>query len=113
MLLGFVSDDFFSDVRAWLVSYGRATVDRVAVDPDSLVELADDAEALNNGDAELLSMLVWTAWSQLAEDSCTDLPPSEVPSYGPTGVRVDLKDVGAVRLHFPRLAEFTGLAGIR
>ncbi|MFI0424897.1 DUF4240 domain-containing protein [Spongiactinospora sp. 9N601] len=33
VLLGFVSDDFFGDVRAWIIRHGRAAVDRIAADP--------------------------------------------------------------------------------
>lgn len=110
VLLGFVSDDFFSDVRAWIISHGRGVVDRIAADPDALVELASDVEALNTGDAEALGMLVWQMWEELTGDCGGEFPPSEAPSHGPTGVRTDLKDVDAVRRHFPRLAEFAGIA---
>jgi hypothetical protein len=58
LLLGFVSDDFFDDVRAWIISHGRTTVDRVVADPETLVELADDIDATDTGDAERFGMLI-------------------------------------------------------
>lgn len=108
VLLGFVSDDFFSDVRAWIVSHGHVTVDRIAADPDSLVTLADDRRAAESGDAEELGMLVWSVWEELTGDCGGALPPSSVPSGGLTGDRVDLADREAVRARFPRLADVAG-----
>ncbi|MER5627332.1 DUF4240 domain-containing protein [Streptosporangium sp. NPDC002544] len=66
VLLGFVSDDFFGDVRAWIISHGRAAVDRIAADPDALVELAHDVDSVNAG--EELGVLVWEMWERLTGD---------------------------------------------
>ncbi len=83
----------------------------MAADPDALVELADDLEALHTGDAEALGMLVWEMWEELTGDCGGELPPDGTPSQGPIGDRIDLRDQEAVRQRFPRLAEFVGSAG--
>lgn len=44
LLLGWIGDDSFSDVQAWLISHGQATFERVVAEPDNLVELAWDQE---------------------------------------------------------------------
>ncbi|MFI0408314.1 DUF4240 domain-containing protein [Actinomadura sp. 3N508] len=109
VLLGFVSDDFFSDVRAWIISHGRAVVDRIAADPDCLADLAEDAEEARRGDAEEFGMLVWEMWEELTGDCGGGLPPTGKPGIDPTGDRIDLTDPAAVWSHFPRLAEHTGV----
>lgn len=109
LLLGWVSDDFFGDVRAWIIGHGRRVVDRIVDDPDSLVELAGDTAALETGDAESLNMLVLSVWAELMGNY--GLPPSSLPAYGPTGDRIDLKDGLLVRARFPRLAALAGNAG--
>ncbi len=111
VLLGFVSDDFFSDIRAWIVSHGRAAVDRIVADPDALVTLVGDRQTAESGAAEDLGMLVWSVWAELTGVDADEFPPSPVPSNGPTGDRTDLKNQEAVRARFPRLAEAAGLAG--
>lgn len=111
LLLGWVSDDVFGDVRAWIISHGRAVLDRIAADPDNLLELAHDVDATETGDAERLNMLVWNVWFELAGGCDEALPPSRSPGGGPTGDRIDLNDMQAVRDRFPRLAEFAGITG--
>jgi hypothetical protein len=44
VLPGWVGDDSFRDVRAWIVSHGRSVVDRVVENPDSLADLAYDED---------------------------------------------------------------------
>ncbi len=69
VLLGFVSDDFFSDVRVWIVSHGRDVVTRIAADPDALVTLANDRSSVESGAAvEELGMLVEMVWADLIGD---------------------------------------------
>jgi hypothetical protein len=111
LLLGWVSDDFFDDVRAWIIGHGRDVVDRIVADPDNLVELANDTDATQTGDAERLNMLVWEVWEELTGDD--ELPFGQSSGHGPTGERIDLKDAQAVCGRFPRLAEFAGITGSR
>ena len=111
LLLGGVGDDFFGDIRAWIVSHGREIANRIVVDPDSLVELADDTHAVETGDAEHLNMLAMNVRAELTGNY--DLPSSQMPAYGPTGDRTELKDGPAVIAHFPRLAEFAGITGVQ
>lgn len=113
LLLGWVSDDFFGDVRAWIISHGRATVDRVVAEPDSLVDLAFDRSAVESGDAERLNMLVMNVWHEIAGDCGEEMPASQGFGCGPTGERTDLKDEQAVRARFPRLVESVGGEGRR
>jgi hypothetical protein len=113
LLLGWVSDDFFDDVRAWIISHGRAAVDRVVAEPDSLVDLAFDRAAVESGDAERLNMLLMSVWREISGDCDDEMPDSDYDGNDPTGERTDLKDEQAVRARFPRLAEFVGRDGRR
>jgi hypothetical protein len=109
VLLGFVSDDFFSDVRAWIISHGRTTVEKIAADPDARVELAGDRHAVESGASEDFGNLIWGLWEEIASDR--DLPVGR--SCDLAGDRIDLKDWSAVRERFPRLAEYTLSAAAR
>ncbi|MFJ2234894.1 DUF4240 domain-containing protein [Streptomyces sp. NPDC087859] len=113
VLLGFVSDDFFSDVRAWIMSHGRDAVNHIATDPDALATLADDRRSVESGAAEELSMLVWGVWEDLTGDCGGEFPPSPIQGEGPTGDRIDLMDCEAVRERFPRLVELGGRSGVQ
>jgi hypothetical protein len=97
-LLRWVGDDSFMDVRAWIVTRGRAVLDRVIEDPDSLVEVAADQD---NAFVESYGGLVYRAY----KDATGQAPPRTAPAGAVdlTGVRVNLKDEQAVRAHFPRL----------
>jgi hypothetical protein len=101
LLFGWVSDDFFGDVRAWIISHGRVAVERIIADPDSLVELAEDRVAVERGDGEDLNMLVMNVWNE--RFGGYDMPPSGRAAYDATSERIDLKDQQAVRSRFPRL----------
>jgi hypothetical protein len=102
LLLGYVSDDFFADVRAWIISHGRAALDNVVADPDRLVDLANDVDGAGADNAEGLTMLVWHVWQEKCGDE--DLPESPSTRHDPAGERIDLTDEQAVRARFPRLA---------
>ena len=39
LMLGWCSDDVFTDFRSWVISQGRPTYDRVAADPEALAEV--------------------------------------------------------------------------
>lgn len=104
VLLGFVSDDFFSDVRAWIISHGRMVLEKVAADPDMLVDLASDVHSVNSAAAEELGDLVWHLWERLSGED-ENLPEGR-PSADLSGDRIDLKDWSVVRARFPQLTEF-------
>ncbi|WP_229074485.1 DUF4240 domain-containing protein [Actinoplanes sp. DH11] len=101
LLLGPVEEEDLAHIQDWIISYGRAAVDRIAADPDGLVDLAADAgNAREQWFGEFTTeayILVTGAW-----------PPEGDPD-GPdnlTGERVDLGDPAAVERRFPRLAAY-------
>jgi hypothetical protein len=98
VLLGWVGDDSFRDVRAWIVSHGRSVVDMVVENPDSLAELAFDED---NAFEEGFDGIAYKTYQSVAGH----LPEFERGSGDPAGERTNLKDRAAVTTRFPRLAE--------
>jgi hypothetical protein len=107
VLLGWVGDDSFGDVRAWIISHGREATERVIADPDSLADLAGDH---HNAFVEDFHSLAAEAYEDVA-----GAPPlvdtSVARAGGPIGERIDLKDPAAVTRRFPRLAAIGPIDG--
>jgi hypothetical protein len=99
LLLGWVGDDSFGDVRDWLISHGRSTFERVVEDPDSLVDLDRDRD---NAFVESYGGLTYRAYLAVTGTEPPRTPPSG--QLDPVGTRTNLKDENAVRAAFPRLA---------
>jgi hypothetical protein len=100
VLLGWVADDSFRDVRAWIVTHGQAAVDQVVANPDELADLAQDQE---HAFVEAFDGIVYKSYRAV-----TGHDPVYPPSGGsidPSGERTNLKDAEAVAARFPRLAE--------
>jgi hypothetical protein len=97
LLLGWVGDDSFRDVRAWIATQGPDVLDRVAADPDSLVDLAGDSD---NAFVEAFDSLVYDAYTTVTGEE----PPARYGPTYPAGARTDLKDEDATRARFPRLS---------
>jgi len=108
VLLGFVSDDFFGDVRGWIISHGREVVQSVAADADSLVELAHDVSGANSDAVEDLGCLVDHLWEEFTGNE--DVPESE-GEWNLAGQQIDLRDIAVVRSVFPRLVAFREQSG--
>ncbi|MFI7134166.1 hypothetical protein ACIBQ1_51460 [Nonomuraea sp. NPDC050153] len=53
-------------MRAWIIGHGRAAVDRIAADPDALVEPAHAVDSVNVG--EELGMIVREMGERLTRD---------------------------------------------
>src|SRR3954447_26889706 len=51
VMLGWCSDDVFTDFRSWVISRGRETYLRVAADPDALADVElDDPDEIGDGE---------------------------------------------------------------
>jgi hypothetical protein len=99
VLLGWVGDDSFRDVRAWIVTHGRDVVHRIAEDADNLADLAADQD---QAFVEAFDGLIYENYRAVAGA----YPPAE-PAHEPiepAGERTNLKDQAAVSGRFPRLA---------
>jgi Protein of unknown function (DUF4240) len=101
LLLGVVEEEDLCRVQDWIISYGRAVVERTVRDPDSLVDLAADVgRARSEEFGEFLTeahVVVSGTW------------PLGYDPEGPDdldGERTDLGDPVAVQQRFPRLAAF-------
>lgn len=101
LLLGRVEEEDLRYIQDWIISYGRAVVERTARDPDSLADLAADAgSARADWFGEFTTeahILVGGTW------------PLDYDPEGPEdlfGERTDLGDPAAVYRRFPRLAAF-------
>jgi hypothetical protein len=106
VLLGWMSDDVFTDLRTWVVARGRAVHERVLADPDSLVEVdVADLEAV--GLAEELAYAAHGAYeSRTGRALLDDHPDQELaePGVPPAGEAFDTADDAELRRRYPRLA---------
>jgi hypothetical protein len=100
VLLGWVGDDSFRDVRAWIVSHGRSVVHQVVEDPDSLADLDEDRE---NAFVESFDGIDYKSYRAVAGHDPVYVPTVRMPD--PAGERANLKDAAVVARRFPRLAE--------
>ncbi|MEU4557151.1 DUF4240 domain-containing protein [Actinoplanes sp. NPDC023936] len=101
LLLGVVEEEDLPHVQDWIISHGRAVVERTIEDPDTLVELASDA---TNARAPWFGeftteahIIVSGAW------------PLGYDPDGPEdllGEHVDLANQAVTNQQFPRLAVF-------
>lgn len=99
MVCGFVSDDVFEDWRAWIVTLGRDTFQRVAADPDALADV-DDLAGSCGGAGERFAYAVSTVYFERHGDEDEDFPIGNLEE--PRGER--LADPADVRAALPRLA---------
>lgn len=102
MACGFVSEDVFSDFRAFVVAHGRSTFEAVAADPDALADVADLGGGCE-GAGESFGFAAVDVYYDRHDGDGTDLdsfPFEELDE--PTGPRA--VDDDAVRADLPRLA---------
>lgn len=106
VLLGWMSDDVFTDLRTWVVARGRAVHERVLADPDSLVDVdVEDLEAV--GLAEELAYAAHGAYESRTGRALLDDHPEQhlaEPSAPPAGEAFDTADDAELRRRYPRLA---------
>jgi hypothetical protein len=106
VVLGWCSDDVFTDFRSWVVSLGRQTYDRVVADPEVLaeVQLADPEEI---GAGELFAFAAGEAYQEATGRDLWDAEPErqtpESPDGEPGGQRFAETDE-ELRRRYPRLA---------
>ncbi|GIF51970.1 uncharacterized protein DUF4240 [Asanoa ferruginea] len=101
LLFGGVDDEDFMLVQDWIVSHGRAVLERVKTDPDRLVELMADR---HNARIDWFCGLPVEA--HIARLGC---PPAMDDRPGPAelaGAAIDLTDEREVRRCFPRIAGY-------
>lgn len=104
LLLDWIGDDSFMDLRAWLVTLGKDKFFSVIANPDNLADYVGEI-----GDSQL------EAGQQLADAfdeaymriTGVEPPVIEHGEEGkvPNGERTELSDSRLVKLRFPRLAE--------
>jgi hypothetical protein len=101
LMLGTVEEEDLRLIQDWIISFGRAAAARIALDPDSLADLADDAASAR------------AAWFDEfiteAQVVATGTWPLGYDPEGPdelTGGHLGLADDAAVEQRFPRLASF-------
>lgn len=101
LMLGPIDDDTFLAVQDWIVSHGRAVMQRVMDDPDSLVELAGDRHN---------ARIDWFCGLPVeAHIALTGSPPAMGEPTGsevPTGTPADLTDESEMRRRFPRITAY-------
>lgn len=103
---GGMGDDAFTDFRTWLVSQGRAAYERVAADPDALVDVAPPDLDERIGDAETWGYVALEVWDGRHDE---DLPrPGFGDSVAPAGEEWDEDDAEGLRARYPRLAQRYG-----
>ena len=101
LLLGSVEEEDLRYLQDWIISYGRATVERIARDPDSLADLAADAASARAD---------W--FGEFTTEAHIVVSGTWPPGYDPEGPeelfgeRTDLGDPAALHRCFPRLAAF-------
>ncbi|MGC5305515.1 DUF4240 domain-containing protein [Micromonospora zamorensis] len=106
LLGGLGEDDDFLTVQDWIVSHGRATVERVLDNPDRIVDLAADR---HNARMDWFCGLPVDA--HIAVDGC---PPAMYHRPGPVdpvGVPADLSDEYATRRRFPEITAYLDANG--
>jgi hypothetical protein len=101
LLLGTVEEEDLRQIQDWIISYGREAVEKVAGDPDNLVDLAADAGSAR---AE------W--FGEFLAEAHIVVSGTWAPGYDPDGpedligAHTDLSDSAIVERQFPRLAAF-------
>lgn len=101
LMLGVVEEEELRHIQDWIISYGRTAVERIAGDPDSLVELAADVSAAR-------AQWFWEFTTE-AHILVNGSWPLDYDPDGPDnliGEHVNLADQAVVRQRFPRLAAF-------
>jgi hypothetical protein len=106
LLHGWCSGDVFADFRAWVVSLGRETYERVRATPDALIEVGlDDLEVI--GEAEAFAFAACQVFEAKTGGRLWDAVPgrrsADSADGGPSGERFERTDDELSR-RFPRLA---------
>lgn len=101
MICGFVSDDVHTDWRSWVITLGRDTFERVAVNPDDLADVPDLSGGCE-GMAEFFGAAVSEIWFERHGYGDETFPILE-PVEPPAGEK--LPDLDAVRAALPRLSD--------
>jgi hypothetical protein len=103
LLLGPIDDDDFASVQDWILSHGRAVVQRVKDNPDCLIELVADR---HNARCDWFRGLPVEALVKM-----TRRPPAfggelDMPDGEPDGTPADLTDEGEMRRRYPRIVAY-------
>lgn len=105
VILGWTSDDTFTDFRSWVIAQGRVTFEQFRADPDSIVTAGfDDQEELSA--AEQFGATAADVYSELTgKDLSEALPDREIVEFQeqPAGVRFETGDA-VLAERYPRLA---------
>ncbi|WP_433183325.1 DUF4240 domain-containing protein [Actinoallomurus sp. CA-150999] len=103
LLLGGCGDDTFGDFRAWLIAQGRAALEQVAAEPDSLADLTKSWTEATYRAAEVMGYQVFSVYEEKT-GSC-DMPLTEwdLPR-GPSGSSGKIATRELAYAHYPRLA---------
>lgn len=113
VLLGWLSDDVFTDFRSWVVAQGREVHERVVADPDSLADLGTlDLEQVGLG--ELFANAAGEAYESRTDgDWFEDFPDQPIPEPDdePAGIRFDAADADELRRRYPRLTARWRISG--
>jgi hypothetical protein len=109
VMLGWCSDDTFTDFRSWVIAQGRATYERFVIDPDSIVDagLEEDEEL---GAAERFAAVASEAYEELTGDDIWEaLPDREGVEFqeSPSGLEFDDSDA-VLSERYPRLTSVYG-----
>jgi len=109
MACGPVGDDGFTDWRSWVITLGRETFERIAVDPDNLADV-EDLTAGCEGAGELFGGAVsgiYFARHGDEDDTFPILEPGDTPPAGTPPSGYPRSGTQPLRATLPRLAKRT------
>jgi hypothetical protein len=102
VIMGFTSDDVFTDFRTWVVFQGRDVYTAFRADPDSLAAHGPDDDDEELGAAEFLEFLAGEMYEERTGEQIYERP--DYPSYvDPAGEQIEHSNAALARL-YPKLA---------
>jgi hypothetical protein len=109
LINGGCSDDGFDYFRGWLITQGRQIWEAAIADPDSLADVALDADASCEAMAEDMLGAAMVAYGVVTGDEDAYWEALPIPSDGgnigePAGDEFDFEDADAMHSRLPRLA---------
>jgi Protein of unknown function (DUF4240) len=104
VIMGFTSEDVFSNFRTWVIYQGREVYTSFRDDPDSLAKDGPTSDEAQIGPAEILEFLPDDAYAEAAgKDLGEDYPQVGEYRAEPAGQKIEHSYLGLAK-RFPKLA---------